>query len=247
MTALRGDADRLRKEYEQAKSAAEQNAELRMLQRHPQGKAVRDTGIQVGPARASDAFQFNVEDLIDKAEEENNVRSCPPCSSTVRCAPPPSSCRMPRLHVLQEASVADSDSDEAEVEELPQSVVTPIQTIRFDKKGVKPMKPVMCRKLIAAMYQVTSWRPGRIGLMGRVGRRFLNELIPVNHLEQVKLEFNAVDDAEGRQRQELAEFVPDQMLVLYGVKKIASKHVSASQLLLCLIATIRLLVSCSTA
>ncbi|KAL3922615.1 MAG: hypothetical protein SGPRY_004497, partial [Prymnesium sp.] len=80
---------------------------------------------------------------------------------------------------------ADSDGER---EELPNTARTSLSSFKFDRKGVKPMTPTMCRKLIATLYMV--------------------------RLESIHEE-----------NQELRDFLPDQMLVLYGVKKLANKHI----------------------
>ena len=50
---MQPDVDRAKHDYALARAAAEQNAELRMMQR-PGARTVRDLGVQVGPARLHD-------------------------------------------------------------------------------------------------------------------------------------------------------------------------------------------------
>ena len=45
----------------------------------------------------------------------------------------------------------------------------------------------------------------------------------VSALYQVKVELNKADDKEGRPRQPFPEFVPDQFIVLFGLKSLAIK------------------------
>jgi len=76
---------------------------------------------------------------------------------------------------------------------LPTSAMTSLCEIRFDRKNVVPMNVLMCRKIIAALYQV-------------------------------KAEANATDI--GKKRQGFPDFVPDQFVVLYGIKSIAIAKVN---------------------
>jgi hypothetical protein len=73
--------------------------------------------------------------------------------------------------------------------------VTSLCEIKFNRKDVKHMNTLMCRRLVAALYQV-------------------------------KAELNKADDKEGRTRQIFGQFVPDQFIVLYGVKSLAIKNIN---------------------
>ncbi|KAL1529932.1 hypothetical protein AB1Y20_000860 [Prymnesium parvum] len=156
---LQAELERVRRDYALAKASAAQVAELRVLQ-DPRAKSVRDVGVQAGPSRVGDKKTSIIADIDFKRED-----------------------------VEESEDASRQEEDEDSTEELPASVATPLATIRFGKKGVRPMNALMCRKLIATFYLV-------------------------------KLE--SPDDV--RQRQELRDFVPDQMLVLYGVKKLAARH-----------------------
>lgn len=56
---------------------------------------------------------------------------------------------------------ADSDGER---EELPNTARTSLSSFKFDRKGVKPMTPTMCRKLIATLYMVRHPIPVSEGL-----------------------------------------------------------------------------------
>jgi len=79
--------------------------------------------------------------------------------------------------------------------ELPDRAVTSLCEIKFNRKDVKPMNVLMCRRLVAALYQA-------------------------------KAEANASDDAERRPRQSLPDYVPNQFVVLYGMKSLAVKNIN---------------------
>jgi len=79
--------------------------------------------------------------------------------------------------------------------ELPALAVTSLTEIKFDRKDVKAMNVLMCRRLVAALYQV-------------------------------KADLNAASDKESKARQGLPEFVPDQFVVLYGIKSLAIKNIN---------------------
>jgi hypothetical protein len=81
--------------------------------------------------------------------------------------------------------------------DLPERAVTSLCEIKFNRKDVKAMNVLMCRRLVAALYQT-------------------------------KAEVNASDDALGRARITMADFVPNQFVVLYGVKSLAIKNVRAT-------------------
>ena len=70
---------------------------------------------------------------------------------------------------------------------FPDRAVTSLCEIKFNRKDVKAMNVLMCRRLVAALYQV-------------------------------KAELNVQFDKEKRARQAFPEFVPDQFVVLYGIK-----------------------------
>ena len=75
---------------------------------------------------------------------------------------------------------------------LPDRCMTTLGEIKFTRKDVKAMNVLMCRKLIATLYQVRS-------------------------------EANKQLDAEKVPRTPFPEFVPNQFVVLYGVKSLAIK------------------------
>jgi len=88
-----------------------------------------------------------------------------------------------------------ADGAPTEQGKLPGVAMTSLCEIQFNKKNVKDMNRLMCRRLISALYQV-------------------------------KVELNRADDKEGRNRQSFPEFVPDQFIVLYGVKSLAIKNIN---------------------
>jgi hypothetical protein len=79
--------------------------------------------------------------------------------------------------------------------EMPSIAVTSLCEIKFNRKDVKHMNVLMCRRLVAALYQV-------------------------------RVENNKADDKEARFRQRFADFVPDQFVVLYGIKSLAIKNIN---------------------
>ena len=63
----------------------------------------------------------------------------------------------------------------------------------------------------------------------RKGVKEMNRLMCrrlVSALYQVKVEMNKADDKEGRRRQSFPEFIPDQFIVLYGMKQLAIKNIN---------------------
>jgi hypothetical protein len=78
---------------------------------------------------------------------------------------------------------------------LPDRAMTTLGEIKFNRKDVKAMNVLMCRKLIATLYQV-------------------------------RTEANKIDDAEKRPRTPFPEYVPNQFVVLYGVKSLALKSIN---------------------
>ena len=74
--------------------------------------------------------------------------------------------------------------------DLPTLAVTSLCEIKFNRKDVKPMNTLMCRRLVAALYQV-------------------------------KADLNSQSDKDKAARKSFPEFVPDQFVVLYGIKSIA--------------------------
>ena len=79
--------------------------------------------------------------------------------------------------------------------EMPSVAVTSLCEIKFNRKDVKHMNVLMCRRLVSALYQV-------------------------------KVENNKADDKENRFRQAFRDFVPDQFVVLYGIKSLAIKNIN---------------------
>ena len=79
--------------------------------------------------------------------------------------------------------------------ELPSIAVTSLAEIKFNRKDVKAMNVLMCRRLVAALYQV-------------------------------KADVNAAADKESKPHQPFPEFVPDQFIVLYGIKSLAIKNIN---------------------
>jgi len=73
--------------------------------------------------------------------------------------------------------------------------VTSLCEIKFNRKDVKAMNTLMCRRLVSALYQV-------------------------------KVDSDAEFDKQGRGRQGLPDFVPDQFMVLYGIKTLAIKNIN---------------------
>ena len=79
---------------------------------------------------------------------------------------------------------------------LPAVAATSLCEIRFDRKDVKAMNVLMCRRLVAALYQV-------------------------------KVDLNSVADNENAPRSDMPNFVPDQFVVLYGIKSLAIKNINS--------------------
>lgn len=78
---------------------------------------------------------------------------------------------------------------------LPDRAMTSLCEIKFNRKDVKAMNVLMCRRLIAALYQA-------------------------------KAEANVIDDVEKRARQGFPDYVPNQFIVLYGMKSLAVKNIN---------------------
>lgn len=138
----------MRRDYALAKASAAQVAELRVLQ-DPRAKSVRDVGVQAGPSRVGDKKTSIIADIDFKREDvEESEVECVCCARTARVESP----ECPWLFCSKDASRQEEEEDSTE--ELPASVATPLATIRFGKKGVRPMNALMCRKLIATFYLV---------------------------------------------------------------------------------------------
>jgi len=78
---------------------------------------------------------------------------------------------------------------------LPAMAVTSLCEIKFNRKDVKAMNTLMCRRLVAALYQV-------------------------------KVDADREADRQEKPRQSFPEFVPDQFVVLYGIKSLAIKNIN---------------------
>ena len=78
---------------------------------------------------------------------------------------------------------------------LPDRAVTSLCEIKFNRKDVKAMNTLMCRRLVSALYQV-------------------------------KVDANIEADQQGKPRQTFPDYVPDQFVVLYGIKSLAIKNIN---------------------
>ena len=78
---------------------------------------------------------------------------------------------------------------------MPDRAVTSLCEIKFNRKDVKAMNTLMCRRILSALYQV-------------------------------KIEANDEADKQKRPRQSFPDFVPDQFVVLYGIKSLAIKNIN---------------------
>jgi len=78
---------------------------------------------------------------------------------------------------------------------LPGSAMTSLCEIKFNRKDVKAMNTLMCRRLVSALYQC-------------------------------KVDANKEADTQGKARQGFPDFVPDQFVVLYGIKSLAIKNIN---------------------
>lgn len=81
---MNGEVDRTKKEYELAKSAAEQNAALRMLS-NPLAKPVRDVGVQAGPSRIGDGKLDHLDDPVVAEQPKVQVCECDHFTWTLPC------------------------------------------------------------------------------------------------------------------------------------------------------------------
>jgi hypothetical protein len=78
---------------------------------------------------------------------------------------------------------------------MPDRAITSLCEIKFNRKDVKAMNTLMCRRILSALYQV-------------------------------KIEANDEADKQKRPRQSFPDFVPDQFVVLYGIKSLAIKNIN---------------------
>ena len=78
---------------------------------------------------------------------------------------------------------------------MPDRAVTLLGEIKFTRKDVKAMNVLMCRRLIAALYQA-------------------------------RAELNSVDVGAKRIRSSFPDFVPNQFVVIYGMKSLAVKSIN---------------------
>ena len=95
---------------------------------------------------------------------------------------------------MEDDRILGNSGGPAKSTEMPAIAMTSLCEIKFNRKDVKHMNVLMCRRLVAALYQV-------------------------------RVENNRMDDKEARFRQRFADFVPDQFVVLYGIKSLAIKNI----------------------